>query len=40
MNRMVSGYILGEIRTGTREQEYERKFDSTSIGFAAMSNRC
>jgi len=29
--------ILGEIETGTRE--YERKFKSMLIDFAAMSNR-
>jgi len=41
----LSDYIFGEIGTRTTffgeiGTEYERKFKSTSIGLAAMSNRC
>ena len=38
VNRL-NDYILDEIEIG-KEQDTTKKFESTSIGFAAMSNRC
>jgi len=39
MNRL-NDYILGRNWNGDEGAEYDRKFESTLIGVATMSNRC